>query len=385
MRVALVLTETTHRRDTELGRRTERTARLLAARGHQAVVLCKRWWDNDRSQFELDDITFRAVGNDGEGDGRFATRLPTAIRDVDPDVVHVAHTTSRVVLGAKAGAVLARVPLVVDWYGTEDPILGADLLSEAGRRGRRAGARTPEAVVVPSETVRTRVRELGADDHAVTVIPDSVDFDAIRGASPVEVADVVYARRLDDDANLESVLLALAELRDRDWSAAVIGDGPRRASYERQAKDLRIDDRVTFAGEQPLEKRIRAYRGAHVFVQTSYREAFPTELLWALACGCVGVVEYHAESSAHELVEHCDRGFRTTSEQELTDAIREASSLPRETINEEFEAYDDDAVLDQYVRVYEDAAEKVSIAPLVAAGGAVVALLLILVALFVFL
>jgi len=53
---------------------------------------------------------------------------------------------------------------------------------------------------------------------------------------PGEAIDVIYARRLDEGANLESLLLGLAELRGRDWQANVIGDGPERETYERLAR-----------------------------------------------------------------------------------------------------------------------------------------------------
>jgi glycosyltransferase involved in cell wall biosynthesis len=376
MRVAFVVADTTHRRDTQLGRRVERTAALLAARGHEVLLLCRQWWDGDHSTFEQDGISYRRV-TDGDGDARFAANLPFAILRADPDVIHAAYTAEQDVLAARLGAALARAPLVVDWYGTEKPIVGDDPRSELRRRARRSAARSPEAIVAPSETVRTRVREFGADGDDVTVIPNSIDFDAIREADTGGVADVVYSRRLDDDANLESLLLALAELRDRDWSAAIIGDGPRREAYERQARDLRIDDRVTFAGDQPIPKRIQAFKGAQVFVQTSYREAFPTDLLRALACGCVGIVEYHADSSAHELVEHVDRGFRTTSEQELTDALVEAADIPHRQVDESFAEYDESATVDRYLDVYDAASERVSLRPL-ATAGAVVVLLVVL-------
>jgi glycosyltransferase involved in cell wall biosynthesis len=241
---------------------------------------------------------------------------------------------------------------VTEWYGD---------VEEYGRVERKAlGA--ADRVLVPSELVETAVREhvdLAAD--AVEVVPNSVDVDEIRGTEPRRVADVVYARELDAGANLESLLLALAELRQTDWTAAVIGDGPEREAYEQQARDLRIDDRITWLGECTREQRIATYRGAHVFAQTADECLFPTEFLWALASGCIGIVEYHANSSAHELVEHYlkpggnrDRAFRTTSEGELAAAIREAADLERLDYDPAFDEYDHDAVLEQYLQCYRD-------------------------------
>ncbi|WP_135851569.1 glycosyltransferase family 4 protein [Halorussus salinus] len=370
MRVAFVSETVAQHRQTGATRRLRRTAEGLAGRGHDVVVCCAQWWDGDHATFEQDDVTYRAV-TDERGDGRFALALPAALRAADPDVIQATGDDPTHVLAAKAASVFLRAPLVVDWY--ESPQAG-----DADDPIWRLAATTPELVLVPSETVRTRVRELGADGEAVRVVPNGIDVDAIRAAEPREVADIVYSRRLDADANLESLLLALAELRDHNWSALVIGDGPERDVYERQVRDLRIEDRVSFAGEQPLENRISAFKGAHVYAQTARREAFPTDLLRALACGCAGVVEYHVESSAHELVEQEERAFRTTSEQELTDALVAASEMDRMDFNENFAEYDEEQVLDKYLAAYDEASERLSwVEPAAVAGGVMVVVALV--------
>jgi hypothetical protein len=94
-------------------------------------------------------------------------------------------------------------------------------------------------------------------------------------------------------------------------------------------------------------------KGAHVFAQTATVEPFARGLLWALACGCVGIVEYQARSGAHELVENCDRGVRVTSPQELADEVVAAAAHERATFNEAFAEYDHENVLATYERIYE--------------------------------
>jgi glycosyltransferase involved in cell wall biosynthesis len=365
MRVAFVSETVVQHRQTGATRRLRRTAEALAGRGHDVVVCCSQWWDGDHETFEQDGVTYRRV-TDGPGRERFALSLPAALRAADPDVIQATADDPTHVLAAKAASLFLRAPLVVDWY--ESPQTG-----DADDPIWRLAATVPELVSVPSETVRTRVRELGADGEAVRVVPNGIDVDAVRAAEPRAVADIIYSRRLDRDANLESLLLALAELRDHDWSAVVIGDGPERDVYERQVRDLRIEDRVSFAGDQPLENRLAAFKGAHVYAQTARREAFPTDLLRALASGCAGVVEYHVESSAHELVEQEERAFRTTSEQELTDALVTASEMDPMEFNENFAEYDEAQVLDKYLAAYDEANERLSwVEPAAVAGGALV-------------
>lgn len=351
MRVAFVAPETVHHRETPATERIDRVVRMLDDRGHDVVVLCARWWDaGDVDEFEKEGIRYRAIADRVDAGRKLAVTLPLALRRESPEVVHADGRAARAVRIAAHGAKLVRSPVVAEWYDT-DPTTG---------KGPKAVS-SAERLIAPSRLVRTRLREAGADADDVTVIPDPVDADLIRSVDPDRAYEdeIVYARRLDEGANLESLLLALAELREFDWSTTVVGDGPAREEYEQQARDLRIDDRVTFVGEADRERRIGIYRAARAFVQTARQCVFPTELAWAMACGCVGIVEYHVESSAHELVEGRDRGFRTTTETEMVEAIREAGEYEHLDYDGEFEEYDEDPVRNRYLECYREVMDDV--------------------------
>jgi hypothetical protein len=344
MRVALVTMKTGHYDDSDGGHRFERVARHLAGRGHDVTMFCAQWWDTFEDRVERDGVAYRAVAEAPEV-GSFTTRLPGLLARERPDVIHACPDPPAAVQAASVGRRLARAPLVAEWYGDE-PIEEARLFERA--------ATLPDAVITPSELVRTAVREVGAAGEDTRVIPESIDRSTIRSVEPADEIDVVYSHRLDETANAGSLLLGLAELRDRDWSATIVGDGPQRGSYERQAADLRIDDRITFAGACDTERRVAVYKGAHAFVQTASRASFATELLRGLACGCVGIVEYQAESSAHELIREHERSFRVTDPQGVAEAIVDAGQFDRMTVDEDWRDYDHDAVLEQYLDVYRD-------------------------------
>ena len=344
MRVALVAMETSHLSDTPGNRRLDRVARGLTGRGHEVTVFCTQFWRGTEAERVVDGVRYRPV-TVGHAPVSFCASLPVALARYRPDVVHARPVPPGQVLAASTGSTLARAPLVVEWYGDE----GLDM----GRRLTRAAVSRPDLVVSPSELVRTRVRESGVPGERVAVVPESIDFDRVRQVEPASEVDVAYAHPLDGSANAESLLLGLAELRDRGWSARVIGDGPQRAAYERQAADLRIDDRVEFVGACDRDRRLAIYRGAHAFVQTASREEFATELLWALACGCLGIVEYQAESSAHELIENYERSFRVTNPQQLADAIVDCGAFDRLRVHDSWASYDHDAVAGRYVDSYE--------------------------------
>jgi glycosyltransferase involved in cell wall biosynthesis len=344
MHVAFVSMRTAQHHETGATERTRRVAEGLADRGHDVTVCCAQWWGGTIPEFDQNDVTYRAV-TDELGSGSFGSKLPFHLLRVKPDVVQAVNSPPGHVTAAKRACRLLRVPLVVDWW-RDDP--------DDDWVGYKRAARAADTILVPSELVRTQIREHGAPAERLRVVPESIDVDLVRDAPVDRRADVVYARDLDEAANVESFLLALAELRTQTWRAAVIGDGPARAAAEETAADLRIDDRVAFLGDLPPEEFVPILKGARVFAQTAEEEPFATELLWALACGCVGLVEYQAGSSAHELVTG-ERGRRVTSPQELADAIADAAGDPHRTYNDAYDEYDHDAVLDRYLDAYRDA------------------------------
>lgn len=344
MRVAFVSLETTHHRDTPGARRFERIARTLAKRDHDVTLFCGQWWDDYRDEMVVDDLRYRGVTL-GTAPSSFVTRIPALLAAYRPDVIHVRPTPAKQVAAALTGAKFARAPLVLEWFGEETPDPDSRLTGLALSKS--------DCIVTPSELVRTEVREQGATGEQTCIIPESIDFSLIESVEPGEQIEVAWAHPLDESANLDDLLLGLAELRERDWHATVIGDGPLREDYETEAAKLRIDDRISFVGDCDRERRVEIYRGAHVFAQTALRVNFATELLWALACGCIGVVEYQAESSAHELIENYERSYRVTNPQQMADAIIDAGGFEYQTIAEEWATYDDNEVIERYLDEYD--------------------------------
>ncbi|MFB6112645.1 MAG: glycosyltransferase [Halodesulfurarchaeum sp.] len=345
MRVALISATTVHHDPSDGTERLHRLARLLSEHGHEVVVLSAKWWDGTPQTFEHEGITYRAI-TQYPSDSSFGLRLLRAVRRTRPDVVHATCHPPGHVIGARMAAGVAAVPYILECY---DPPQDR---TRIGRSLFRSGLRGAGAIVTPSRTVKTRVREFGVPGEKIDVVPTGIDFEAIRDANAVEGGDIVYSRRLDEAANLETLLLALAEFRTYDWRATIVGDGPKRVDYERQARDLRISDRVDFVGEKSVEERIALFKSAHVYVHTAEYTPFAIELLRALACGCVGLVEYHENSSAHELVEREKRGFTATSAQELTDRLASAGDLDRLSVDEQFETYDEEHFLERYLDTY---------------------------------
>jgi glycosyltransferase involved in cell wall biosynthesis len=341
MKVAVVAPLTSNHGATAARERLHRVATGLLDRGHRVTVYCSRWWDLSVPEFSRDRVTYRAVTGT-YSPLSFALKLPLILARDRPDVVHAAHVPRTTAFSAALSRITTFSPAVVDWYEDTD------------HAGRSAVGRTASRVLTPSRMVAADASERGVPDGVIERVPEWISMAQIREVDPVE-SDLVVSRRLDTAANLDAVLLALGELRTRDWQLTVIGDGPKREAYEQRARDLRIADRVDFCGALPVDERLARFRGAHAFLHTATRTPFARELCWGLAAGCVGIVQYAERSAAHELVEGRDRGFLATEPEGLADRIAESADLARRDIDESFAEFDRGQVLDQLESVYRDA------------------------------
>jgi glycosyltransferase involved in cell wall biosynthesis len=158
---------------------------------------------------------------------------------------------------------------IPEHYGADKvrPTLQAAALTLANSTAIEAMARDLGAA-------RTRTVHLGAD------LPDKL---AARAEQPTiaSLGHLIGRKRHAD------VLRAMWLLRDRrpDLRYLIIGDGPERAALETLARELRLRDRVTFAGQLAHQDALGALQRAHVMALPSTQEAFGVAYVEAMAAG----------------------------------------------------------------------------------------------------
>ena len=123
------------------------------------------------------------------------------------------------------------------------------------------------------------------------IIPNGVDTALFRPLAdgdpgPPGPPRILFVGRFDPRNALDVLLDAAAVLRDRgrQFVVQVIGDGPTRPLYERQARRLGLWDRIEWHGLR-LEERPERYREATVFAAPCTLASFGVVLLEALASG----------------------------------------------------------------------------------------------------
>lgn len=96
---------------------------------------------------------------------------------------------------------------------------------------------------------------------------------------------ILAAGKLKPQKDFETLLRAFQIVRSREIVELVIlGEGPLRSNLEMLAKDLGVEDHVSFEGF--VENPFNYMRNADLFVLSSRYEGLPGVLIQALACGC---------------------------------------------------------------------------------------------------
>jgi len=255
---------------------------------------------------------------------RVLVRLTQALRRSRPAVLQTFLFHANIV-GRIAGR-LARVPRVVSG------IRVADRRSRwYGRLDRWTNGLVDHNVCVSQGVADFSIKESGLSPRKLSVIPNGVDSDFFRSASPADLTQFgvphgstvcITVGRLEKQKGIDLLLTAASlVLREhRDCHFLIVGEGCDRAALESQAAALGIANSVHFVG--PRADVANLFAASTVFVLPSRWEGMPNALLEAMASG-LPVVATEVEGTS-EIVRSGESGLLVPvgQSEELATAIR---------------------------------------------------------------
>jgi glycosyltransferase involved in cell wall biosynthesis len=202
-----------------------------------------------------------------------------------------------------AGLLVARltgIPLVgqyhtdVPEYATRlsgDPVFGAIIGQIVGWFYRQM-----DRVLVPSESVAQRMRQLRIEPEKITRVPRGIDLDLFQPHWRNQHAyeefgingdpKVLYVGRISKEKGLDVLVDSWRAVSHPTAKLILVGDGP----YLDQLAQRAEPGRVVFAGEQTGEKLARLYASCDLFVCPSETETFGNTVVEAQAAGVPVVV-----------------------------------------------------------------------------------------------
>ncbi len=146
--------------------------------------------------------------------------------------------------------------------------------------------RRADRVIVPSRYLARWVAGWGVPEDRIVVIYNAVE--PVDGVEPLPVPlttpiKAITVGRLIPWKQVDGLLEALKEVPD--LGLVVVGDGPERLRLERLAQELKIQNRVYFAGQRPKKEVLGLMAACDLFVLNSTYEGLPHVVLEAMALG----------------------------------------------------------------------------------------------------
>jgi glycosyltransferase involved in cell wall biosynthesis len=202
-----------------------------------------------------------------------------------PDVFHAHLTWPLACKFALAGAVLARVPAVV---GTHQLVPAFTMTRPTRLQQRVLGRRVGRYIAVSQDTRRRLLEIFDWPPEKIVVVPNAVAAatpdiprdEALRARLLRDhVAVALVPARLDVQKGHRYLLNAVPRLTG--LHVVFAGDGPERDALEARARELGIQQHVTFLGFRDDVPRLM--QCSDVVVLPSLVEGFPVSILEAMA------------------------------------------------------------------------------------------------------
>ena len=279
------------------------------------------------------------------------TRL-AFIKDFNPDVIHI-HTEFGIGLSGVMAAKKLGKPLVYTLHTMYDeyiyyvsPKPFVKMTTSLSHRYSRFLAKKAGAITGPSQKCQEYIASCGVDKD-VSVIPNPVELDQF-SAEKVTAEDIAqYRRRLNLDGH-DLVACFVGRLgREKSvdvllryWADSitpedhmhlvVIGDGPERPGLMELARELGIEEMVTFPGKVMHDQLRPYYAVCDVYVTASLSDTNSISMLEGMAMG-LPVLQRYDELNKDQIKDG-ENGFTFDSPAQFGQRMRQIKTMSPEEL-----------------------------------------------------
>lgn len=298
-----------------------------------------------------------------------ASRMAEVAQSYSLDLLHVHYAIPHSISALLAQQMLAEqrhLPFITTLHGTDITLVGSD---RSYFSITKFSIEQSNGITSISDFIQQRTAEVFGVKERVRVIPNFVNVDIYKpdpakaGASRFAAAGDKLLIHLSNFRPVKRVLDCihiLARLRKvAPAHLLMVGDGPDRGPAEILARDLGVQDHVSFLGKQDHVERLIPL--AHVLLMPSELEAFGLAALEAMACG-VPPIGTRA-GGVPELITHGVDGFIEGVGDLDAQAARAIALLTDEGLHQRMAAaarhsavgrFSTERIIPQYERYYEE-------------------------------
>lgn len=310
----------------------------LSAQGHEVRILTLSC---DHLSHRIGNVIY--MGSAGAGrvypNARFCP-LPTGqcfqeLIEWRPDIVHSQCEFSTFLM-AKRIAWRCSCPLVHTYHTVYEDF--THYFSHSVSIGKREAAafsrevlNKTDAVIVPTAKIRDMLHRYGVK-VPISVIPSGLeltqfrqkneDAEALRSSLGIKSGETVllYLGRLAQEKNIDELLRLLKGQSDPNLRLLLVGDGPYRPQLERKAQELRLGDRVIFAGMVNHAEVARYYGAGDIFVSASHSETQGLTYQEAMAAGLPLLC--HEDACLADVIQDGVNGMTYGSDEEFSEKLQ---------------------------------------------------------------
>lgn len=253
------------------------------------------------------------------------------LRRNDIDIIHT-HSTEAGVIGRLAGW-LAGTPVIIhEIHGDPVAVDRNSALNKFVIVAERICAKVSTRLIAKSSKIKQDYlsRDIGTEEQ-YRIIYHGVDLGEYGAHENTNIFNddkttMLYVGRLTNGKGLYDLLDAMSQLKNSEIQLLIAGDGSETAELKEYARNLGLDDSVSFLGyREDIPKLMTA---ADALVLPSYREGTPRVITEALASGTpvistriAGIPEQVADGETGVLLEPGDIG-------ELVQSMKDVAENP---------------------------------------------------------
>jgi L-malate glycosyltransferase len=298
-----------------------------------------------------------------------ASRMSEVAECYSLDLLHVHYAIPHSIAALLAQQMLAptrRLPFITTLHGTDITLVGVD---RSYFPITRFSIEQSNGITSISEFIRQRTAEVFGVRDRVRTIPNFVNIETYKpdfqkaGARSLAPAGDKLLIHLSNFRPVKRVLDCIRILERVRRSAPahllMVGDGPDRGPAEVLARELDVQEHVSFLGKQDHVERLIPL--AHALLMPSELEAFGLAALEAMACG-VPPIGTNA-GGVPELITHGVDGFMEAVGDLDAQAARASELLTDDRLHERMAAaarqtavsrFSTERIIPEYERYYEE-------------------------------
>ncbi|MBN2280610.1 MAG: glycosyltransferase [Candidatus Marinimicrobia bacterium] len=215
-------------------------------------------------------------------------KIKQLIRKIQPDIVHAHYATNYGFLAAKTGF----HPLLVTCHGS-DLLLDPDK-DMINRYFVKFALRNSDIITLPSQQMAEMAIGLTQKSKNISILQYGIDTNLFqfRQRTMSSKTTFISSRALLPKYRIDLLIQAFYKLSldYPDIELIIVGKGPQEVGLKKLAIDLKICDKVFFAGEKTNFEMNNYYHQAEFYVTTSPTDGLSVSLQEALACGCFPIL-----------------------------------------------------------------------------------------------